>query len=177
MKCPSCSADDDKVLESRAVRGGAAIRRRRTCLQCGRRFTTYEEILREGLVVAKRDGRLEEFSRAKLENGVLRSCLKRPVSRQKIDYVVDGIIEALEAKYENEIPAKAIGDAVMEELLKLDEVAYIRYASIYRHFDTVDQFVREVREVRASQGGASEPAEGPAPSAGAAPDGPGEPRP
>ena len=166
MKCPSCSADDDKVLESRAVRGGAAIRRRRTCLQCGRRFTTYEEILREGLMVAKRDGRLEEFSRAKLENGVLRSCLKRPVSRQKIDDVVDGIIEALEARYENEIPARAIGDAVMEELLKLDEVAYIRYASIYRHFDTVDQFVREVREVRASQtGGAPEAAAAPAPAA------------
>ena len=168
MKCPSCSADDDKVLESRAVRGGAAIRRRRTCLQCGRRFTTYEEILREGLMVAKRDGRLEEFSRAKLENGVLRSCLKRPVSRQKIDDVVDGIIEALEARYENEIPAKAIGDAVMEELLKLDEVAYIRYASIYRHFDTVDQFVREVREVRASQtSGAPEEAAAPAPAAAA----------
>ena len=161
MKCPSCSADDDKVLESRAVRGGAAIRRRRTCLQCGRRFTTYEEILREGLMVAKRDGRLEEFNRAKLENGVLRSCLKRPISRQKIDDVVDGIIEALEARYENEIPAKAIGDAVMEELLRLDEVAYIRYASIYRHFDTVDQFVREVREVRASQGGAAEEASPP----------------
>ena len=157
MRCPSCGEDDDKVLESRAVRGGAAIRRRRTCLQCGRRFTTYEEILREGLMVAKRDGRLEEFSRAKLENGVLRSCLKRPISRQKIDDVVDGIIEALEAKFENEIPAQAIGDAVMAELLRLDEVAYIRYASIYRHFDTVDQFVREVREVRASQTGPTPP--------------------
>ena len=165
MKCPSCSADDDKVLESRAVRGGAAIRRRRTCLQCGRRFTTYAEILREGLVVAKRDGRLEEFSRAKLENGVLRSCLKRPVSRQKIDYVVDGIIEALEAKYENEIPAKAIGDAVMAELLKLDEVAYVRYASIYRHFENLEQFVSEVRGLRAGeQPGARGPeADAPAP--------------
>lgn len=163
MKCPSCQADDDKVLESRSVRGGAAIRRRRTCLQCGRRFTTYEEILRDELVVAKRDGRIEEFSRAKLENGVLRSCLKRPISRRKIDSIVDGIIEALEAKYESEIPARAIGDAVMDELLKLDEVAYIRYASIYRHFDTVDQFVREVREVRASQTAAA-PAAGRAPA-------------
>ena len=166
MKCPSCSADDDKVLESRAVRGGAAIRRRRTCLQCGRRFTTYEEVLRDELVVAKRDGRLEEFSRAKLENGVLRSCLKRPISRQKIDYVLDRIVEGLEERYEAEIPAKAIGDAVMAELLKLDEVAYIRYASIYRHFDTVDQFVKEVRDVRASQTGAPaapRPAPSPAP--------------
>ena len=166
MKCPSCGEDDDKVLESRAVRGGAAIRRRRTCLRCGHRFTTYEEVLRDSLMVAKRDGRLEEFSRAKLENGIQRSCLKRPISLQKIGYVVDRIVEDLESRYEMEIPAQAIGDAVMAELLKLDEVAYVRYASIYRHFENLEQFVSEVRALREQQSAPAEakPAGAPAPA-------------
>ena len=151
MRCPSCGADDDKVLESRPARGGAAIRRRRACSRCGHRFTTYEEVLRDSLMVAKRDGRLEEFSRAKLANGIQRSCLKRPISMQKIDWVVDRIVEDLESRYEMEIPAQAIGDAVMAELLKLDEVAYVRYASIYRHFENLEQFVSEVRALREQQ--------------------------
>ena len=162
MKCPSCGEDDDKVLESRPARGGAAIRRRRTCLRCGHRFTTYEEVLRDSLMVAKRDGRLEEFSRAKLENGIQRSCLKRPISMQRIGYVVDRIIEDLESRYEMEIPAQAIGDAVMAELLKLDEVAYVRYASIYRHFENLEQFVSEVRALREQQ---ASPATAKAPAA------------
>ncbi len=161
MKCPSCGEDDDKVLESRAVRGGAAIRRRRVCLRCGHRFTTYEEVLRDSMMVVKRDGRLEEFSRAKLENGIQRSCLKRPISLQRIGTIVDRIIEDLETRYELEIPAQAIGDTVMAELLKLDEVAYVRYASIYRHFENLEQFVSEVRALRerdaASAGGADAP--------------------
>ena len=148
MKCPACGEDDDKVLESRLARGGAAIRRRRACSRCGHRFTTYEEVMRDSLMVAKRDGRLEEFSRAKLANGIHRSCLKRPISVQKIDWVVDRIVEDLESRYEMEIPAQAIGDAVMAELLKLDEVAYVRYASIYRHFENLEQFVSEVRALR-----------------------------
>ena len=163
MRCPSCGEDDDKVLESRAARGGAAIRRRRTCLRCGHRFTTYEEVLRDSLMVAKRDGRLEEFSRAKLENGIQRSCLKRPISLQKIGYVVDRIVEDLESRYEMEIPAQAIGDAVMAELLKLDEVAYVRYASIYRHFENLEQFVSEVRALREQQ---ASPVAAKAPAAG-----------
>lgn len=148
MRCPSCSEDDDKVLESRAVRGGAAIRRRRVCNRCGHRFTTYEEVLRDSLMVVKRDGRLEEFSRAKLENGIQRSCLKLPISRQKVASVVDDIIEELENRYDLEIPAQAIGDLAMEELLKLDEVAYVRYASIYRHFENLEQFVKEAHLLR-----------------------------
>lgn len=164
MKCPSCGEDDDKVLESRAVRGGAAIRRRRTCLRCGHRFTTYEEVLRDSLMVVKRDGRLEEFSRQKLENGIQRSCLKRPISLQKIGYVVDRIVESLENRFELEIPARAIGDTVMDELLKLDEVAYVRYASIYRHFENLEQFVKEVRELQ-EQARARTRADAPAPAA------------
>ena len=147
MKCPFCNQDRTHVVDSRSADEQNAIRRRRVCEDCGRRFTTYEEILRDELLVAKRDGRLEEFSRAKLENGILRSCLKRPISRRKIDYIVDGIIEALEAKYEAEIPAKAIGDAVMDELLKLDEVAYIRFASVYRNFTDVNQFLSAITDM------------------------------
>ena len=147
MRCPSCGADDDKVLESRPARGGAAIRRRRACSRCGHRFTTYEEVLRDSLMVAKRDGRLEEFSRAKLANGIQRSCLKRPISMQKIDWVVDRIVEDLESRYEMEIPAQAIGDAVMAELLKLDEVAYVRFASVYRQFKDINTFMDELNKL------------------------------
>ena len=159
MKCPSCSEDDDKVLESRSVRGGDAIRRRRVCNRCGHRFTTYEEVLRDSLMVVKRDGRLEEFSRAKLENGIQRSCLKLPISRQKIASIVDGIIEELERRYDLEIPAQAIGDLAMEQLLKLDEVAYVRYASIYRHFKNLDQFVKEAHLLRNGSEGEENAAE------------------
>jgi len=166
MRCPSCGEDDDKVLESRPARGSAAIRRRRTCLRCGHRFTTYEEVLRDSLMVAKRDGRLEEFSRAKLENGIQRSCLKRPISMQRIGYVVDRIIEDLETRFEMEIPAQAIGDAVMAELLKLDEVAYVRYASIYRHFENLEQFVSEVRALREQQSAPAAAPAGPEPPEG-----------
>lgn len=148
MKCPACGCDDDKVLESRIVRDGLAIRRRRSCLQCGRRFTTYEEIMRDSTFVVKRDGRMEEFSRAKLANGIERSLLKRPVSMKKIDFVIDKIIEELDSRFDAEIPSKAIGDIVMAELLALDEVAYVRYASIYRHYEDIDQFIKEVQSLR-----------------------------
>ena len=167
MRCPACSEDDDKVLESRLSRGGASIRRRRVCLRCGRRFTTYEEILRDSMLVLKRNGSLEEFSRAKLENGIVRSCLKRPISMRRITSLVDGIIEEMDERFENEVPAQELGDAVMRELLKLDEVAYVRYASIYRHFSNVEQFVSEIQALRNSgadrSGGAGESGEAAAP--------------
>lgn len=145
MKCPACGADDDKVLESRAVRGGAAIRRRRICNVCSHRFTTYEEILRDSLMVVKRDGRLEEFSRAKLTSGLQRALAKRPVTVAEVEHLIDRIIENLETRFELEVPSKAIGDCVMAELMKLDEVAYVRFASIYRHFADIEQFMRELR--------------------------------
>ena len=150
MKCPVCGNDNDKVLDSRSVRGGVAIRRRRTCMACGHRFTTYEERLRDSLMVVKRDGRLEEFSRSKLANGIERSLLKRPVSLQKIEAVIDQIVDDLESRFDLEIPAQVIGDTVMAALLKMDEVAYVRYASIYRHYEDVDQFIEEVRSLKAA---------------------------
>jgi len=144
MKCSSCGADDDKVLESRSVRGGVAIRRRRICLQCGRRFTTYEEYLRDFLMVVKQGGQLEEFSRRKLEEGVVRACRKRPISREQIAKFVDGIVEGIENEFELEVPSSEIGLRVMRGLLSLDQVAYVRFASVYRRFEGVGQFVSEV---------------------------------
>lgn len=147
MKCSSCGTDDDKVLESRSVRGGVAIRRRRVCLQCGHRFTTYEEILRDSLMVLKQDGRLEEFSRQKLLNGLTRACRKRPVTLQKIEWIVDQIIEQIERDYDLEVPSREIGERVMKSLVDMDQVAYVRFASVYRRFEDVDQFVNEVQSM------------------------------
>lgn len=151
MKCSSCGTDDDKVLESRSVRGGVAIRRRRVCLQCGHRFTTYEEILRDSLMVLKQDGRLEEFSRQKLLNGLTRACRKRPVTLQKIEWIVDLIIEQIEHDYDLEVPSREIGERVMKSLVDVDQVAYVRFASVYRRFEDVDQFVNEVRSMHTSE--------------------------
>lgn len=147
MKCTSCGCDDDKVLESRSAKGGYAIRRRRVCLQCGHRFTTYEEILRESLLVIKRDGRIEEFSRQKLKSGLIIACQKRSVTMEQIEQVIDRIIEQIEMQVEVEVLSEMIGNLVMNELRALDEVAYVRFASVYRRFEDVDEFVKEVKQI------------------------------
>lgn len=144
MRCPKCGNLDDKVVDSRSVRNGVSIRRRRVCLTCGHRFTTYEEVLRASLRVAKRDGRREEFDRAKLMNGVGRACEKRPISVQEMEILVDGLIQEIEAEFEREVPSTVIGKKVMDRLERLDEVAYVRFASVYRRFRDVSQFVSEV---------------------------------
>ncbi len=144
MRCPKCGNIEDKVIDSRSVRNGASIRRRRACLQCGHRFTTYEEVLRATLRVVKRDGRREELDRGKLMNGVGRACEKRPISVQEMDILVDGIIQEIEAEFEREVPSTAIGKKVMNRLERLDEIAYVRFASVYRRFRDVSQFVSEV---------------------------------
>lgn len=144
MRCPKCSSNDDKVIDSRAARNGAAIRRRRVCLNCGHRFTTYEEVVKTSLRVIKRDGRHEDLDRNKLLNGIRRACEKRPISMQEIETVVDGIISELESEFEREAPSVAIGKKVMDRLENLDEVAYVRFASVYRRFRDVSQFVSEV---------------------------------
>lgn len=147
MRCPKCGHQEDKVIDSRSARNGASIRRRRVCLGCGNRFTTYEEILKTSLRVVKRDGRHEDIDRQKLMNGMLRACEKRPVSVQEIETVVDTIISELEAEYEREVPSIAIGKKVMEKLERLDEVAYVRFASVYRRFRDVSQFLSEVESL------------------------------
>lgn len=145
MKCPKCAHLDDKVLDSRSAREGASIRRRRQCLQCDYRFTTYEEIVKDELHVIKRDGRHEEFNRQKLERGLSRACEKRPISADHIHDLVDQVIAEFEG--ESEVTSERIGQAVMERLHRVDEVAYIRFASVYRRFADVNQFLKAVRDV------------------------------
>ncbi len=144
MRCPKCGFLEDKVADTRTVRNGEVIRRRRICLDCNHRFTTYEEVVKAHLRVIKRDGRHEELDRKKLLSGVLRACEKRPISATQVDVLVSNIINELETEFEREVPSTAIGKKVMEGLEKIDEVAYIRFASVYRRFKDVNQFLSEV---------------------------------
>ena len=143
MKCPECGAMEDKVMDSRVVRDGAAIKRRRECVACGHRFTTLEETVRDEVIVVKRDGRREAFSRAKLEQGVRASCQKRPVSDDQIRNLLDEVVATLKG---GETPSSAIGEEVMERLRRLDEVAYIRFASVYKRFKDVKEFTKAINE-------------------------------
>jgi transcriptional repressor NrdR len=147
MRCPKCGCQEDKVIDSRASREGAAIRRRRECSACSHRFTTYEQIERTRLIVVKRDGRREEFSKEKLLSGITRACQKRPVSEEAIQKLVEQITEDLSNNYESEVPAAAIGSRVMEGLRSLDVVAYVRFASVYRRFEEATDFVHEIRKL------------------------------
>jgi transcriptional repressor NrdR len=151
MRCPKCGCQDDKVIDSRASREGATIRRRRECSQCQHRFTTYEEVEHEGLMVRKRDGRHEEFSREKLLAGSRKACQKRPVSPKTMEDLVDHIVATVTAKFESEVPGDAIGTLVMEGLREIDQVAYVRYASVYRRFNEATDFVQEVKNLKAFQ--------------------------
>ncbi len=144
MRCPKCGHLEDRVVDTRSVRSGEAIRRRRICDACNHRFTTYEEVVKAHLRVVKRDGRYEELDRQKLLSGVLRACEKRPISTSEVDVMVSKILNELEAEYERELPSTAIGLKVMENLEQKDEVAYIRFASVYRRFKDVNQFLSEV---------------------------------
>ena len=144
MKCPKCGVDDDKVLDSRSAREGAAIRRRRECLKCSHRFTTYEEIDRDEVLVIKRDGTRQTFERAKVEKAIRQACGKRPVSDEQIRTMIDHVVANLEGE---EVPADKIAELVMSELHKVDEVAYIRFASVYRQFTDVAQFLSAITEI------------------------------
>ena len=144
MKCPKCSADNDKVLDSRSVRDGAAIRRRRECLNCSCRFTTYEELDRDEVVVIKNDGRREPFERAKVDKAIRRACGKRKISDDQIRSIIDSVVADLDA---DEIPSAKIAELVMERLHRVDEVAYIRFASVYRKFTDVAQFLSAITEI------------------------------
>jgi transcriptional repressor NrdR len=147
MRCPKCQARDDKVIDSRAIKDETVIRRRRECLACEYRFTTYEEIERDDLRVLKRDGRYEAFDRRKLITGLDKACEKRPVSREAIEKTVNEMIDELTKKYGDEIPTTAIGEKIMQHLRELDEVAYVRFASVYRKFRDIKEFVNEVQNL------------------------------
>ena len=135
------------MIDSRASREGATIRRRRECLGCGYRFTTYEEVERAGLLVLKRDGRREEFSKEKLLSGIKKACQKRPISPKVIEDLVEKIVDDISAKYEREVPGDVIGKLVMDSLRDLDDVAYVRFASVYRRFQEATDFVQEVKKL------------------------------
>ncbi|HNC23938.1 MAG TPA: transcriptional regulator NrdR [Opitutaceae bacterium] len=144
MRCPKCTSIEDKVIDSRISKEGSTIRRRRECLECGHRFTTTEGLVRDGMVVIKRDGRREEFSREKLLHAVRAACHKRPVDAEQIGMLLEDVIDVLEAQYESEIPSAAIGDAVMQRLKAVDQVAYVRFASVYKEFRDVTEFMTEI---------------------------------
>ena len=146
MKCPFCSSDTDKVVDSRSSRNGESIRRRRECLNCKQRFTTYEYIEDVPLVVIKNDGSREPFDRKKLLKGISISCTKRPIATDKLDEVADDIKRTLEGRGEREVSSHAVGELVMENLKGLDDVAYVRFASVYRKFSDKDDFVKELKD-------------------------------
>ena len=144
MKCPACSYTESKVLDSRPADDGSAIRRRRECLNCQRRFTTYERIEEIPVMVVKKDGSRQAFDRAKLLNGVVRACEKRPVSFSDMEALVSDVETGIGALMENEISTTRIGEMVMERLKNLDEVAYVRFASVYRRFKDINTFMEEL---------------------------------
>ena len=147
MRCPYCENEDSKVIDSRHTEDCRAIRRRRECESCGKRFTTYEKIEEMILMVIKKDGRREAFDRNKLLNGIIRACEKRPVSISDMEKIVDEIERGLNNMMEKEIDSTFIGELVMERLRDLDEVAYVRFASVYRQFTDVNTFVAEVEKL------------------------------
>lgn len=146
MRCPHCGSLDDKVIDSRSLANGEAIRRRRECLSCNLRFTSYERIEEQPLMVVKRDGRREPFERIKLERGLVRALEKRPISQLSVENLVNEIEDeaAQLARMSNEISSQSLGDLVLRRLYALDKVAYIRFASVYRKYETADEFIREI---------------------------------
>lgn len=153
MKCPFCGHLEDKVVDSRESEDGRAIRRRRECLSCSRRFTTYEHIEEQRLMVSKKDGRREPFDRQKLLAGLLKACEKRPVSVDQLEHLADEVEQDLSRQFEREVPSTQIGERVMKRLHALDAVAYVRFASVYREFKDAEQFMRELGELLTKKSG------------------------
>ncbi|MEM7199446.1 MAG: transcriptional regulator NrdR [Planctomycetota bacterium] len=145
MRCPYCKADNDRVIDSRASADGFAIRRRRTCLECNRRYTTYERVESAPLRVVKKSGERVEFTRSNVLGGLLKACEKRPVSSDQLDRIVDRVERQCLEAFDKEVPSKVIGSLVMQELRQLDQVAYVRFASVYREFKDVAQFLDELK--------------------------------
>jgi transcriptional repressor NrdR len=151
MRCPFCRIDNDRVIDSRASEDGFAIRRRRECLHCKRRFTTYERLEEMGIKVVKKDGVREPFNREKIRSGLARACWKRPISDEQIENAVSEIESDVYAKFESEIDSKSLGELVMARLAKVDQVAFVRFASVYRQFKDVRDFVDELQPMLKSR--------------------------
>ncbi len=155
MRCPFCLYLDSKVLDSRQTEEGASIRRRRECMACHKRFTTYERLDEMPFLVVKKDGRREPFSRTKILNGMLRACEKRPISLEDIEEVVADIEREVRSGLEREVASEHIGELVMDKLRELDDVAYVRFASVYRQFKDIDRFIEELQQLRKEGNGGS----------------------
>jgi transcriptional repressor NrdR len=148
MKCPYCNNEDTKVIDSRPTEDGHAIRRRRGCDKCGKRFTTYEKVEESIIMIVKKDGSREAFDRGKLTNGIIKACEKRPVPIATIENMVDSIERGLNNLMQKEVKSDFIGELVMDELKKVDQVAYIRFASVYRQFTDVETFTKEIEKLQ-----------------------------
>jgi len=151
VNCPYCQHHDTRVVDSRVSEEGSAVRRRRECPQCGRRFTTFEHPEEPRIFVIKKDGRRESFDRNKILNGLTRACEKRPVGREQIEVLVEEIERQLRDRLSEEIPSREIGEMVIERLRRLDEVAYVRFASVYKEFADASSFVREIETLSAEE--------------------------
>jgi transcriptional repressor NrdR len=147
MRCPKCLSIHNKVIDSRVGKNQSSIRRRRECSDCGYRFSTMEAVLHEDVVVVKRDGRREEFDRGKIQSGIRRAIEKRPVDIEQVDLLISDVIKSLDNEFDVEIPSAAIGEAIMERLKKIDKVAYVRYASIYKDFRDISDFANEITKL------------------------------
>ena len=147
MKCPFCGSDNTRVIDSRPADDNTSIRRRRLCDDCGKRFTTYEKVETIPLIVIKKDENREQYNRSKIEHGVLSACYKRPVSAEQIQKTLEKIETDIFNREEKEIPTNVIGEIVMEHLKELDEVAYVRFASVYREFKDVNTFMSEIKKI------------------------------
>jgi len=151
MRCPLCGTDDDKVIDSRSQAEGTVIKRRRECNACGRRFTTYEQLSDTSLMVIKRDHRREPFEREKISDGLYKACQKRPISPEQVEDITNEIQADLYRLYEKEVDSTVIGEMIMERLRKLDQVAYVRFASVYRQFKDVNEFMQELSDLLQDQ--------------------------
>ncbi|NOX97965.1 MAG: transcriptional repressor NrdR [Nitrospirae bacterium] len=145
MRCPYCNFPEDKVVDSRSSKDDLVIRRRRECLKCKHRFTTYERREKIAILIVKKDRRRESFDRQKILNGVIKACEKRPVSMERIEELVDEVEGTLQGKFKKEVPSREIGELIMRKLHDLDEVAYVRFASVYRQFRDITDFMKEVK--------------------------------
>jgi len=147
VRCPYCGNNEDKVVDSRETMEGSSIRRRRECISCGRRFTTYEYIEKTPLMVIKKDGRREPFNREKIFSGLLKACQKRPVSMERLEKLVSEVQTQIQKKFDREVESRYIGELVIEKLAQVDDVAYVRFASVYRQFKDINQFMRKLKDI------------------------------
>ncbi len=148
MRCPYCNSDNVRVIDTREIKNGFEIRRRRECLSCGARFTTYERIEEKPILVIKKNGEREQFDREKIVRGIMRACQKRPVSAEDIERIVDRVEKEIFESGKREVKTIFIGEIIMEELRKLDKVAYVRFASVYRDFRDIEEFEKELNKLK-----------------------------